>query len=236
VHPLSLREIGGAEEASHRPTAATGGACSTVSPIRASIALVCTANRCRSPLAEHILRAEAAARGLSIEVCSMGLLQSGLAMPDRGIAVAREFGLDLSRHRSTRLRLEKLVGVDLVLGMSRGHGREVVSALPDAWPRVFTLKQFSRFVAGRTMPRRARLASWIETEADGRPRDELLGRATQDDIADPLRASAAEWRHVIAEIRLHVNWVLDGCLPLLRTRAYSSTDLRDGLGMHSMTR
>jgi protein-tyrosine phosphatase len=185
----------------------------------ATIALICTANRCRSPLAEHILRAEAAERGLSVQVFSMGLLESGLPMPDRGIAVAHEFGLDLSEHRSERLQVAKLAGSDLVLGMSRRHAREVLSAMPNIWPRAFTLKQFSRFVAGKTMPRRTRLASWIEAEADAEARDraELLGRDPYDDIADPLRASAAEWRKVIGELRSHIRQVLEECRPLLAT-------------------
>jgi protein-tyrosine phosphatase len=182
---------------------------------QASIAMICTANRCRSPLAEHILRGEAAARGLSVRVFSMGLLESGLPMPERGVNVAREFGLDLSRHRSQHLRLDELAEVDLVLGMSRGHGREIVSALPGVWPRVFTLKQFSRFVTGKTIPRRARLASWIEAEGEERLRNEMIGRAAQDDIADPLKASPAEWRRLISEIRFCVAQVLDGCRPLL---------------------
>jgi protein-tyrosine phosphatase len=221
VHPLIL---GGANqtrvETSHQLAAPVTDTPHVVGqPAQASIALVCTANRCRSPLAEHILRAEAAARGLSVHVSSMGLLQSGMPMPDRGIAVAREFGLDLSRHRSERLRMDKLAEVDLVLGMSRGHGREVVSAMPAIWPRVFTLKQFSRFVAGNAIPRRARLASWIEAEAEARARSELLGRVAEDDVADPLRASAAQWRRVIHEIRIHIARVLDDCRPLLEASA-----------------
>jgi protein-tyrosine phosphatase len=137
-------------------------------------------------------------------------------MPDRGIAVAREFGLDLSQHRSERLTLHRLAGADLVLGMSRGHGREVVSAMPELWPRAFTLKQFSRFVSGKTMPHRTQLASWIEAEAEARSRDELLGHDPQDDIADPMRATAAGWREMVHEIRFHVITVLDNCQPLLR--------------------
>jgi protein-tyrosine-phosphatase len=138
-------------------------------------------------------------------------------MPDRGIAAARELGLDLSEHRSEQLRLEKLAGVDLVLGMSRRHGREVVAALPALWPRAFTLKQFSRFVSGKDVSRRAELASWIQDQAEieSRSRGELLGQAAQDDIADPLRASLPTWRQVLQEIRYHVTQVLDHCAPLL---------------------
>ena len=191
-----------------------------------TIAMICTANRCRSPLAEHILRAEAAARGLSVRVFSMGLLESGLPMPDRGIAIAGEFGLDISRHRSQRLRLDQLAEVDLVLGMSRGHAREIVSALPDLWPRVFTLKQFSRFVSGRAMPRRTGLASWIEAEGEGRARHELLGRAAHDDIADPLRASAASGGKSSRDSS-PCHSVLDDCRPLLKAGHQSLAKRRE---------
>jgi protein-tyrosine phosphatase len=173
------------------------------------------------------MRAEAARRGLSVKVFSMGLIRSGLPMPGRGIAVAAEFGLDLRDHLSEQLRLDRLEAVDLVLGMSRTHVREVVSAMPSVWPRAFTLKQFSRFAAGRTVPRRARLSSWLESEAEERSRGELLGHSVQDDIADPLRASVAVWRTVIREIDHHVGRLLDDCEPLLlpagRARPTSDT-------------
>jgi protein-tyrosine phosphatase len=220
-------KIGGAMRLRTREPSVVGSATSrqlempvaSVLPVResprASIAMICTANRCRSPLAEHILRSEATARGLNVRVLSMGLLESGLPMPERGVTIAREFGLDLSRHRSQHLRLDELAEVDLVLGMTRGHAREIVSALPELWPRVFTLKQFSRFVTGKTMPRRSQFSSWIEAEGEDRPRSELIGRAMHDDIADPLNAPPAEWRKLIGEIRSHVAQVLDGCRPLL---------------------
>jgi low molecular weight protein-tyrosine phosphatase len=214
--PLKMREPSIVQSAaSHQLGMPMAGAPSIRESHKVTIAMICTANRCRSPLAEHIMRAEAVARGLSVHVFSMGLLESGLPMPERGIAIAREFGVDLSRHRSQNLRLDRLAGVDLVLGMSRGHGREVLAALPEVWPRVFTLKQFSRFVAGKAIPRRTGLASWIEAEGEVRARYELLGREAYDDIADPLRASAAEWRHVIREIRSCVTQILDDCRPLL---------------------
>ena len=59
------------------------------------ILFVCTANRCRSPMAAALLRRDLAALGLDVDVRSAGLLTPGHAVPTPGRVVAREHGLDV---------------------------------------------------------------------------------------------------------------------------------------------
>lgn len=85
------------------------------------ILAVCLGNICRSPLAEGLLRREAAARGLDWEIASGGTAgyHTGNPPDPRSVAVAREHGLDISAQRSHRVTLADLEHYDLILGMDR---------------------------------------------------------------------------------------------------------------------
>ena len=103
-----------------------------------SVLFVCTGNTCRSPLAEALLRLEAARRGVDIEVASAGTFAAaGAPASQPSILVAGRRGADLSSHRSRALDREVLAAADLVLAMTpahlgavrSGHGRELNAGL-----------------------------------------------------------------------------------------------------------
>lgn len=96
--------------------------------------LVCTGNTCRSPMAEAVVRAEAEARGLDgLEVRSAGTMASGGDPASRGaVQAAREVGLDLSGHGSSRLTTELVDWADLVLCMAPSHRMDVEQVAPAA--------------------------------------------------------------------------------------------------------
>lgn len=91
---------------------------------------VCTGNTCRSPLAEALARRGIEKRGWRhVEVRSAGAATvDGLPASGGSSRVAREAGLDLEGHRSTRLDGSLVAGSDLILVMSRSH-LEVVREL-----------------------------------------------------------------------------------------------------------
>ena len=86
-----------------------------------SVLFVCTGNTCRSPFAEAVARREG-----HVDVASAGLdAYAGDEPPDDAIAVAREFGLDLSAHRARTLTDDMLERADVILGMTAAHVAEL---------------------------------------------------------------------------------------------------------------
>jgi protein-tyrosine phosphatase len=151
------------------------------------VLLLCTANQCRSPMAEALLRAALQARGVEATVSSAGLFRGGVpASPGSVVAMARR-GLDLDRHRSRTVTSELLGGADLVLGMARLHVREAVVAAPEVWPRAFTLKELvRRGAAAGPRPAGQPLEAWLAAVHEGRRRADLIGDDAEDDVADPV--------------------------------------------------
>lgn len=106
------------------------------------ILFVCTANTCRSPLAEYLLRQLAAEARLAVDVRSAGIYAtpgaeiskySGYILNEREIH--HEFG-------STRTNEGLLEWADLVLTMTQSHKLELIGRFPHAREKIFTLKEF----------------------------------------------------------------------------------------------
>jgi protein-tyrosine-phosphatase len=72
------------------------------------VLFVCAGNICRSPFAEGLARRLAAERGLDVEFASAGeIALDGDRCPPDAVAVAKEYGVDLSSHRARHLRTDE---------------------------------------------------------------------------------------------------------------------------------
>ena len=72
------------------------------------VLFVCAGNICRSPFAERLARRLAAERGLDVEFASAGeIALDGDRCPPDAVAVAKEYGVDLSSHRARRLTTDE---------------------------------------------------------------------------------------------------------------------------------
>lgn len=180
-------------------------------PEATRILFVCTANRCRSVMAEALARRRFA--GSSFEFGSAGLLDGGHPMPGAGIQVAAENGIDTSGHRSVRVDTARLQEWDLVLTMTREHERELVAVDPALWPRVFTLPQFARWLDETPLGRHASIRSWVELLAAGRPRAELIGSRAEDEIADPVDGPPSAWRALVRTLTSDLDRIAAHLLP-----------------------
>jgi protein-tyrosine phosphatase len=147
------------------------------------IALICTGNRFRSPLAEAFLRRDSG--DLPVSLHSYGTRRIGPMPPlPEALEAAARYGLELDHHRARPLDGVRLSGADLVLGFERAH---VATGVVDAGAgrqRTFLLQEIVGLLAslppveGQPSPELARervarahkLRAW---KAEASPRAEL---------------------------------------------------------------
>jgi protein-tyrosine phosphatase len=161
----------------------------------ATILLLCTANVCRSVMAQAMLSARLTARGVPAAATSAGTLDGGRRPPPEVVSVLAARGIDVAGHRSRTVTRADLDRADLVLGMTREHVRHAVVLDPAAWPRAFTLLELvgRGRRAGPRVPGEP-LGDWLARAALGRDRGDLLGRDPADDVADPVGGPPAGYR------------------------------------------
>jgi len=145
-----------------------------------------------------------------VHVGSAGLRLVGEPASANGVDVLADRGIDLRDHRSRILDRQLLEGTDLVLAMSREHLREAVLALPDIWPRAFTLKELVRRgdLIGRRAPGES-IDAWLSRAHLGRNRADLLGSSSSDDIDDPIGLGRSDYEKTADEISGLVDHLVD---------------------------
>ncbi len=147
------------------------------------ILLMCTANRCRSPMAEALLQS---ALGDTANVSSVGIMEGGVRATENAVAVIAARGLDISEHRSRQLTREIVDDSDLVLCMERMHVREVAVTSPAALPKTFTLKEFLHRGDEAPLKPGQDFAEWVRLLSFGREASAFLKPSSEDDIDDPI--------------------------------------------------
>ena len=171
-------------------------------------------------MAQAMLSARLAARGIAVPVASAGVLDNGRTPPPEVIAVMAARGIDVSGHRSRMVTVDDLATADLILGLAREHVRNAAVLLPDAWPRAFTIRELVRR-GQRASPRAPseRLGDWLTRVADGRGRRDILGDSPADDVADPTggplpgyQSTADALEQLIRDI-VDLGWPGRGSLP-----------------------
>ncbi|MFI8777966.1 low molecular weight phosphatase family protein [Brachybacterium paraconglomeratum] len=108
-----------------------------------SVLVVCTANICRSPLAEGLLRASLEGTGLTVRSAGIQPLVGHPAVPESVDYLRRRTGVTL-RHHGKALTSQLVSGSGAILTMTERQRAEVVRFSPGALRRVFTLRQFVR--------------------------------------------------------------------------------------------
>ena len=160
-----------------------------------AILLLCSANVCRSVMAEAMLSARLAGRTAPVSVTSVGLLPGGRPPPAEAVAVMAARGLDIAGHVSCRVTPADLTAADLVLGLAREHARYACVLRPECWPRTFTLSELLR--RGRQAGARAPgepLGDWLAGAGRDRRRHDLLGSDPGDDVPDPYGGPLAGYQ------------------------------------------
>jgi protein-tyrosine phosphatase len=111
---------------------------------RASVLFVCTGNTCRSPLAEALCKrlladrlgcdpGELEARGFVVRSAGVAAYAGDDANP-AAVEVAREYGADLTAHRSRPVNPELLESATVVVPMTRDHAAALALRCPGVGP------------------------------------------------------------------------------------------------------
>lgn len=110
--------------------------------------MICTGNRCRSPLAAQAMTRLAA--DIPVSVTSYGTLpHEGLPPPPPMLEVAAELGFDLSTHRSRPLGGADLHEADLVIGFEWRHLAAAAAGASARPERCFTLRELVHLLVER---------------------------------------------------------------------------------------
>lgn len=169
--------------------------------VRGNVLIVCTANVCRSPVAERLLARYAGEAGHDLTVTSAGTLGGQLSVHPDTVRAAAEFDVDLRDHVSRKLSAELIAteGADLIITMTKKHQRDVAAVDIDAWPRTFTLHELVRRAFQVSMDVDG-LAAWTAAASAGRRGSELIQPTEDEDLADPYGAPLREHREMVAQV------------------------------------
>ncbi len=184
------------------------------------ILIVCSANVCRSPYAEALLRSRLrrAEADPGIELSSAGLqVQPGRPLCDT--VATRLDGIDVSdAHRASRLRPELIAEARLVLTAERAHRAAIVQLTPTASSRTFTLREAAALASvSGTADQASPAETNIEMFAARLHGARGLFAPIDLDITDGHLRSRREHRRALDEIDDAIQVIADGLLGLRST-------------------
>jgi len=109
-----------------------------------NVVFICTANVCRSPMAEAIFDALAEERGLGWRAASAGVAAlEGEDIIPKARAALEELGIYAESHRARQVSEAMLEEADLVLVMGPRHVRALRRSFGSLAERVYTLPQYA---------------------------------------------------------------------------------------------
>ncbi|MEH1124646.1 arsenate reductase/protein-tyrosine-phosphatase family protein [Micromonospora sp. CPCC 206061] len=162
---------------------------------------VCHANICRSPMAERLAR-QALAGYDGITAASAGTHASpDEVMHPLAARVLRECGADPDGFRSRPLAVELVATADIVLAATRQERASCAALAPPAIGRVFTIRQFGRLAAAVAVARTKTTMPELLEEVRAMRGSLQPVRPDEDDLADPVSGTVADFRACAAEIQ-----------------------------------
>ncbi|MBD5786514.1 low molecular weight phosphatase family protein [Cellulosimicrobium terreum] len=173
------------------------------------VLVVCTGNVCRSPVAQRLLDLRSDA---SVAVSSAGTQALvGEPVDPPMVALLRGRGFDPSPGLARQLTAEMIEEADLVLTMTREHRADVVTLVPRAVRRTYTLLELAallREVEVTPDPEEAdadRLARVHELASAQRAR--TITTSTPLDVTDPYRRPERVYRRAFDTIATSVDTI-----------------------------
>lgn len=155
------------------------------------ILTVCTANVCRSPLAEGLLRARLPAEAFIVESAGIRTPPEGRTDP-HVVQILNRRGIAVGRLASRQLTGAIAEQSDLVLTATREHRGAVLELHPGALRRTFTLLEFAALAAMAEADSPAALVRAAAASRSQGPKE--------TDIADPIGRSDSFHEQVAEQI------------------------------------
>lgn len=163
------------------------------------ILLVCTANRCRSPLGAALLARAADAAGVPVAVDSRGThAVIGGAVTAKVRAVAPDFPA-LDQHRARQLAAADLLAADLVLTMERRQVLVAETLLRGSAGRTFAWRDLAA-LGDRVPPGGLPSTAWVAALHQARGSAAVAAASPCDDVADPTGRRRAHHRQLRDEL------------------------------------
>jgi len=107
------------------------------------ILFVCTGNSCRSVMAEGLFKKMVQNRADKFEVLSAGISAvEGFPATPQTVKVMETEGVDMSGHRTRRLKVELVHASDKIFVMERMHKDWILRFMPEAKDKIFLLTEF----------------------------------------------------------------------------------------------
>lgn len=107
-----------------------------------SVLFVCTANMCRSPMAEGLFQAQLGDHRDGWRVESAGVaVNEGTSASQKTLQVLAQRGIDLSSHRSRQIDRYLMEQFSLILVMEHRHKQILQSQFPEFASKVYLLSE-----------------------------------------------------------------------------------------------
>ncbi len=109
------------------------------------ILFICTANICRSPMAEYLTKKMLIKNHLAFRVASAGFLEGGFPISKGSRIFLTENNIDASKHISQKVNRQIVQDSFLILTMTEMHKQRLLELEPNAVYKVFTLSEYCDF-------------------------------------------------------------------------------------------
>lgn len=180
------------------------------------VLFVCTANLCRSPMAEYLMRqvltqkwGPELADGWQMRSAGISATENLRVHPYAAAVLAKQ-GITADDFRTRRLTREDVADADLVLTATRDQRGHVVRLVPTALGRIFTINQLGHLLAKANdqAPADTLAAGYALIEQAEACRALVPPRTAEDDLSDPFGKSRAKFGACAKSLRGSIEQML----------------------------